>query len=297
MKKTTSPQQIEANRRNAGKSTGPRTAAGKAASRLNATKHGLLAKSVVVRGYKFKESSAEFEELNREFHEHLAPAGPLEEMLVDKIVTTTWRLRRVTLAEAGEIALNVDTGYWNRKYQNPLVDRERWEAHGDPIYDMENSHLGGFIIERKLRQIRDAVEREGELTEAAIKLALFHGEPNSLTEGLEELRSELQQNPEGLEPSALRARQKTAALAYVDEKLHFISWHGPECENHEEKQEEARQVAAMLPPTEVLEKILRYETAMERQRHKAMNHLERLQRRRLGENVPPPMVMEVSGRL
>jgi hypothetical protein len=42
MKKTTSQKQIEANRRNARKSTGPKTRVGKANSKLNAIKHGIL---------------------------------------------------------------------------------------------------------------------------------------------------------------------------------------------------------------------------------------------------------------
>jgi hypothetical protein len=41
---------------------------------------------------------------------------------------------------------------------------------------------------------------------------------------------------------------------------------------------------------------MRYETMLQRQLHRAMNQLERLQRRRQGEAVPPPLTMEVSGR-
>jgi hypothetical protein len=297
MKKNLSPAQFAANRRNARKSTGPRTAAGKAVSRMNAIQHGILSKAVLVRGRCIQEDEQEFAALRQRLCGELQPVGLLEEMLVEDILTARWRLRRALQAEAGEIALNVDTGQWDRKHQNPLVDRARWEAHGDPVYEMENSFLGNFIIEKKLRQVRAAVEREGELTEAAIQLARLNGEPNSLTEGLEKLCSDFQQNPAGLDPTALRVRQKAAVLAHLDEKLHFISWHNPECAEHEEKQEAARQAAAVLPSPEVLDKIMRYETKLERQLHRAMNQLERLQRRRLGETVPPPLAVEVSERV
>jgi hypothetical protein len=46
----------------------------------------------------------------------------------------------------------------------------------------------------------------------------------------------------------------------------------------------------------VLEKIMRYGTMLERQQYRAMNQLERVQRMRLGEAVPPPLTMEVSER-
>ena len=52
----------------------------------------------------------------------------------------------------------------------------------------------------------------------------------------------------------------------------------------------------MLPSMEVLEKILRYETKLERQLFRAMAQLERLQRMRRGESVPAPLTVEVSER-
>jgi hypothetical protein len=294
MRKTMSAKQLTANRRNAQKSTGPKTPSGRAVSKMNALKHGILSKEAVVRGRCLKEDDREFAALHQRLCADLDPIGLLEEMLVDQIVTAHWRLRRALKAESGEIALNVDEGQWNRKHQNPMVDRQRWEAQGDPIFTMGNSVLGNFIIGNKLKRIRSLVEKEGELNETAIQSAFFHGEPNSLSNELEKIRSRWQQNPEGWELSALRARQKEEALAYIDGQLHYISWHNPECEEHEDRAEEARQAAAVLPSLEVLDKIMRYETKLERQLYRAMNQLERLQRRRLGETVPPPLVMVVS---
>lgn len=74
-------------------STGPRTAEGKVQSRVNALKHGLLAETVVVSP---TESPEEFFELYADMHRDLNPEGRLEETLVDRIITLTWRLCRAT---------------------------------------------------------------------------------------------------------------------------------------------------------------------------------------------------------
>ena len=52
----------------------------------------------------------------------------------------------------------------------------------------------------------------------------------------------------------------------------------------------------MLPSGEVLDKILRYETKLERQMDRAMAQLERVQRMRRGEAIPAPLSVEVSDR-
>jgi hypothetical protein len=294
MSKRMSPKQIEANRRNAQKSTGPKTPDGQAVSKMNALKHGILSEEVVVHGRWIDESDTEFAALHERLWEDLKPIGMLEEMLVDKIVSNNWRLRRVLKAESGEIVLSVDNGYWKRIGRNPMLTTMEWDVFGDPVHSMKNSTMGNNFLESELKEVRASVEQEGELTEAAIKSVIYHRKPYSLTKELEELRSQLQQNPEGLEPSALRAKQKERALAYLDEKLRQISQNKSDCLDREVMEEQARQAAAVLPEPEVLDKIMRYETMLNRQLDRDINQLERLQRIRRGEAVPPPLTMEVS---
>ena len=57
--------QLSANRANAMRSTGPKTASGKAIARLNSWKHGLTANSIVIRG----ERASDFEKLRSTLRE------------------------------------------------------------------------------------------------------------------------------------------------------------------------------------------------------------------------------------
>ncbi len=97
MHKKMTPEQLDANRRNAEKSTGAKTPEGRAVSKMNALKHGILSKEVLVRGLNINESSRDLNALHERFWQDLNPVGPVEEMLVDQIVTTQWRLRRALL--------------------------------------------------------------------------------------------------------------------------------------------------------------------------------------------------------
>jgi hypothetical protein len=111
--KLISVKQLEANRQNGKKSTGPRTPEGKQRSRLNALKHGILAKAVVIQGGPGREQRGEFDQLLTEFWQHYTPQGPVEEMLVERMATLKWRLARVYRSERGEIVSNheVDPDY------------------------------------------------------------------------------------------------------------------------------------------------------------------------------------------
>ena len=87
--------QIEANRRNAQKSTGPTSVTGKAASSMNALKTGIHAKSLVLP----TENSAELEELVEECYRSFHPTTPEARCLVDEFIYCEWNLRRLRAAE------------------------------------------------------------------------------------------------------------------------------------------------------------------------------------------------------
>lgn len=93
----TSDLQIEANRRNARLSTGPRTERGRRVSSMNALRHGLTAQHVTV----FDETEEDFRRFHRELMRVLQPKGAMEAQLCERAVICAWRLRRVYRIETG----------------------------------------------------------------------------------------------------------------------------------------------------------------------------------------------------
>ena len=69
---------LEANRRNAKKSTGPKTKLGKSWSRLNASKHGILSSALLIKEGQGAEDPAEFDALMNALEKDLVPVGALE---------------------------------------------------------------------------------------------------------------------------------------------------------------------------------------------------------------------------
>jgi hypothetical protein len=86
---------IEANRANAAKSTGPRTPEGKAASSMNALKHGADAASVIIPG----EDPAAYDLLVADYQSDLRPRTALEQFQVDTIIRCDWQRRRLSKIE------------------------------------------------------------------------------------------------------------------------------------------------------------------------------------------------------
>ena len=88
--------QINANKKNALLSKGPKTDLGKLNSSKNSLKHGLTAKQLVI-----GENLKEFEQYRDQMIEELKPVGILQEQVVFKIIDVGFRLRRIGGIEAG----------------------------------------------------------------------------------------------------------------------------------------------------------------------------------------------------
>ena len=128
--------QIQANRSNAQKSTGPRTPEGKATASHNAVKHGLLAEQVVIHG----EDPAQFDLYREGMLAELAPVGTVESMLAERAVSLAWRLRR---------AERLQNAVFATVYRENAQDIVLWPRHGLPIEpkpDEEAVILGQVVM-------------------------------------------------------------------------------------------------------------------------------------------------------
>src|SRR5262249_7317412 len=85
---------VAANRRNARRSTGPRTAIGKRNSCMNALKHGLDAQTLILPG----EDDATFRARLDAWRADVKPRGPLEDALVEQAARLSWQLDRADRA-------------------------------------------------------------------------------------------------------------------------------------------------------------------------------------------------------
>ena len=94
---------IEANRKNAQRSTGPRTEEGKAKVRFNALKDGATAKSPVIPG----EDPAEFQHRIDTWINDLAPTNEVECYLAEHAARCSWQLDRLDRAHAARLAFNI----------------------------------------------------------------------------------------------------------------------------------------------------------------------------------------------
>jgi len=91
-----SEKQIEANRLNAQRSTGPRSAEGKARSRFNALQSGIDAESILLPG----EDPAALEVLRAEYYEHHQPITPDERDTLECVIHAVCLMRRFRVLEA-----------------------------------------------------------------------------------------------------------------------------------------------------------------------------------------------------
>ncbi len=93
----------EVNKANARKSTGPRTAAGKQRSSLNALRHGLTGQTVVLPS----EDHAAYQRHSQSFLDECRPKGAIETQLVQSLLDTSWQLNRAAAVETNLFTLGI----------------------------------------------------------------------------------------------------------------------------------------------------------------------------------------------
>ena len=144
-----------ASRTNGARSCGPVTEEGKRRSSLNAIRHGLLSKSVVLQN----ESEEGFGQLLAQHIAKLAPADDAEIEAVEEMVASIWRFRRLWTIETrlfdNSIGKRQDTderdrlaGAWSDLASgNDLHLLDRYENR---LHRMYQRSLNNFLVLREL---------------------------------------------------------------------------------------------------------------------------------------------------
>ena len=122
----TSYRQIEANRRNALKSTGPKSEEGKQASRCNALRHGLTAETVIGA----LENAEDYKAFEAAITADYDAQSAVERELVLRLASILWRLRRATTMETGLFEIQADP------MQNYRENRELLSESRDVIHTL-----------------------------------------------------------------------------------------------------------------------------------------------------------------
>jgi hypothetical protein len=282
----TTPVKVKANRRNAGKSTGPKSDEGKGIVAGNAVRHGLLSWRPVLPGVEKEEDWREH--LARTL-ESLAPAGHMETVLAERLALLLWRLDRVARFEAESLSIGlekisdgseeVDEA---ERYQSLQQWFERFPdtADDDAVSGADASWLVGVPAEQAGVDLYTNYPHP-EWMPADTGVGDFDG----WTAG--RVREYL-----GL----IAARSKRPldrvwrdALAWVAKKAEATA----DARDKELTRADRARRTHLISPGDTLDKITRYETTLERSFHKTLHELQRMQAARQGQPVPVPAALDV----
>lgn len=289
------PINVEHSRKNG--ATGPRTTQGKERSKHNALKHGIFSQVALLK----RESRAEYDALLNGLRENLQPEGTLEEMLVEKLAMDAWRLRRLFIAETAEIQRSIDSQSWKE------VDRQAEAAPNISEYSIR--HEGGLIrriantdvLERcleLLKELSDAIEDNGfDVESDAETLTKLYGEPSR-----EKWQPTLFDSYQAWLRTAKcseKERQQHGYATPEDCKKNFLEDLTAEIKRlerhkkaHASMESEKMKLEVLrqhVPLTPQFDHLLRYEASLERNFDRTLTQLERVQRLRLGQPVPPKL--------
>jgi hypothetical protein len=326
--------QIAANGRNATRSTGPTTPAGKARSSRNALRHGLRAELPVVPGERAEDWLAH----EAGVVQTLVPAGALERELAGRVALCMWRLRRVTRYETAVTAVGLDeveevvcqAGGGVGSPGQPEPDPIRLHKAEDDLARKRqgvDAWSGTFRLMKALPGLTDEArvdggEAYGVLRDVVDAAEDFDGDvPDPDDEGFVAGLG----FPEGVWQDAyawggwtagtLRTGVARVARAVRLAPEWLLALATEERRRKQERGEvEARQLARevkalrrqmrlkedrlrkrrLLPDADTLATLSRYEAHLSRQMLQALHELQRLQAAQAGEPVPPPAALDVT---
>lgn len=286
---------LAANRRNALKSTGPKTPEGKARTSMNALKHGLRASSLAV---PFLEKEEDWT-IHRDFVvRDLSPAGYLETVLSERVASMLWRLGRVVRYESATVSAAINTAGEDDDLQaveDPEEAKKRAETLSRVRALKPKACVSGKDVETVLDLVADALGVDLSEDKAVEALEVPDNFPDNcywgdwdgwtreaLEDTVRSIKAQAAEEDAGGDPweEARKGADLAATLARTTQEENVVKL-------------DRKRLQALFPPEETADKVSRYEAALERSLFKTLHELQRLQAARTGGPLLPPAAVDV----
>ena len=282
------------------KTKGQSTLIGKERSKRNATKHAIFSSVILIDG----ELRSEFDSLLKGLTKYYRPSGTQEIILVDKLATDYWRLRRMLIAENAEIQATAqfhlrEKGHESSSLVNIVV---RYEDSSEDGKDLMKRIADPEILSRSLellQELKTKIEGSGfdSYRDSQI-LSKLYGNDTTKT-GARTLFDSYKTLH--LDADCSQAQQQENEGASPEQrKLRFLEQLGAEIKKLEDNRSSIFNRAKLealrryVPDSSNPDRLLRYQVCIERSIDRTLAQLERVQRTRLGHPVFPPINVNVS---
>lgn len=268
----TTEKQASASKENAKKSTGAKSAEGKAIIASNALKHGLFTRHLVIEG----EQVEDYHSLLGGLMTSLSPVGTLESLLVEKIASAIWKQKRLISAEQASIELSRSLKVASNKSLVHKYIGANWDEsiEDNDLAPEKESDLEA--IARNCKVIDEYHDLLDELLDSSDLKRLSEDAPLIYQHLLEELEAE---------------EYETAELYFKDTQSNLRDWAGDlydYCEKDNKRYQRKSQVQAVAELVKASltapinnELIGRYQTAIDNELYKAVEALRKQQEWRI----------------
>jgi hypothetical protein len=269
-------------------SSGPKTTAGKRRSRQNSTRHGILAVELFLLD---GECPQEYESLRQGLFQYFLPEGTMEEVLVDKLASLIWRDRRTTYAETAETSKMTEAELLRYKQQ------QAFPPHAQKIASVSNGLLGNansHFLENAIQlltDLRQGFEKRGFNKEEDLEILHKIYGFFVLTEGFPALyisQATLAGDPDDCKNRSVQPNQiRQQVIKAIADEIKRLSRLMGSIDASESQLHDHTLGTMVIPPPDVREHLMRYETHLTRLLVRILDQLERLQCHRRGQPIPP----------
>ena len=271
-------------------------------SKYNALKHGIFSKVVLLND----ESRSEFDSLLNGLVEDFKPGGTLEDILVEKLAMLLWRHRRLVTAEAAEIRMGNEFLEWDEDCRQAesanLISGIEVKYDGGLIQQIANP----IVLERcleLLRELQDGIREDGFSSDTDLGLLeMLYGKDAGanwretlcgtykIWSGTADCSEEVRQQNGYASPKDCEIK----FLTEVEAEIKRLMKHQRARTAVNSSKTNLDKVRRSVPDAPAMDRLLRYEASIERMFDRTLSQLERLQRMRLGQPVPPAIKLDVS---